>query len=229
MHPSHTGRRHPELRADAPDANALIDELVGDLVPVQPLRWQAPALGVLTAMAIGLVLLAVVFGLRADLMSGKVDAAFLLSSGLLACLTAASVHAVIGMARPQVGATRHGLLWAVAMAALLPGSAAVIAFLDWLQAGAVAVDMSEATCLAAGVGLGMLVGVVLVGWLRRGAPTSLEHAGWLVGLASGAAGTFVYSLHCPHDDILHVGLWHGGAVVVSALVGRVAVPSLIRW
>lgn len=229
MHPSHTGSGHPESRANAPDANALIDELVGELVPVQPLRWQAPVLGVLTAVTAGILFLAAVFGLRTDLMAGKVDAAFLLSSGLLGCLAAASVHAVIGMARPQVGATRHGLLWAVAMAALLPGSAAVIALLEWLQAGTVAVDMSEATCLVAGVGLGMLVAVVLVGWLRRGAPTSLERAGWLVGLAAGAAGTFVYSLHCPHDDILHVGLWHGGSVVVSALVGRVAVPSIIRW
>lgn len=229
MHPSHDGQRPADQRAGARDANALIDELVGDLVPVQPLRWHVPALGVLTALTAGLVFLVVVFGLRADLLSGKVNASFLLSSGLLACLAAASVHAVIGMARPQVGAARHGLLWAVAMAALLPGSAAVIALLEWLQAGTVSVDVSEATCLAAGVGLGMLVAIVLVGWLRRGAPTSLEHAGWLVGLASGAAGTFVYSLHCPHDDILHVGLWHGGAVVVSALLGRVAVPSLIRW
>lgn len=229
MYPSPGGSPDSRRRPAADDASSLIDDLVSDLAPVAPLRWHVPALHVLTAIAISVVFVATVLGVRADLIEGRVDTAFVLSTGLIACLSAASVHAVIGMARPQVGSSRPGMLWAVVMAALLPCSAVLVAVLDWLHEGRVAVDMSEVTCLLLGVGLGVLVAVALVGWLRRGAPTSPGQAGWFVGLASGAAGAFVYALHCPYEGILHLGLWHGGGIAVSALLGRAIVPALIRW
>ena len=229
MNPSADERRHSNRRADGLDANTLIDGLVDDLAPVTPMRWQAAAFGVFTVMAIGLAVLAVTFGIRSVMVAGRVDAVFLLSTGLLACLSAASVHGVIRMARPQVGSGGDGLLWPIAMASLLPLSAVLVGLLDWLQNGHVEIDASGMTCLAMGLSLGVLVAVVLVAWLRLGAPTSPERAGWLVGVASGAAGTFVYSLHCPDSGILHIGVWHGGSVALGAVLGRAAVPALIRW
>lgn len=65
---------------------------------------------------------------------------------------------------------------------------------------------------------------MLVLSLRRSAPTSPEHAGLLTGIA----GSFASSFHCPFNDIYHIGLWHSLAVVVSAAIGPVVVPYLIR-
>jgi hypothetical protein len=84
-------------------------------------------------------------------------------------------------------------------------------------------------CLMMGSGLGLLIAAVLVWWLRRGAPTSPERAGLLTGIAAGSFGIFAFSFHCPYNDIVHIGLWHGLAVVVSAALGRLIVPRLIQW
>ena len=56
-----------------------------------------------------------------------------------------------------------------------------------------------------------------------------ERAGLVAGVAAGAFGIFAASLHCPDNDIVHIGLWHSGAVIVTALAGRLLVPRLIRW
>ena len=84
-----------------------------------------------------------------------------------------------------------------------------------------------------GLAMGLLAGLasaaVLVAWLRRGAPTSPERAGWITGIAAGSLGMFAFSLYCPDDSIYHIGLWHSASVIVAALLGRLIVPRLIRW
>ena len=84
-------------------------------------------------------------------------------------------------------------------------------------------------CLIDGSALGLLTFAVLVWWLRRGAPTSPERAGLLTGIAAGSFGIFAFSFHCVYSDIVHIGLWHSAVVVMSAGLGRIAVPRLIRW
>jgi hypothetical protein len=112
---------------------------------------------------------------------------------------------------------------------VLPASAALIAGIAWFRGARLSVDSGGVTCLAIAVVLGLLVGLVLVLWLRKGAATSPERAGLLTGLAAGSSGIFAFALHCPHNDIVHIGLWHGLAVVVSAAIGRLVVPAAIRW
>ena len=80
-----------------------------------------------------------------------------------------------------------------------------------------------------GIALGSIVGLSLTFWLQKGAATSPERAGLLTGLAAGSSGIFAFALHCPHNDIAHIGLWHGLAVAVSAAIGRLIVPRAIRW
>ena len=79
------------------------------------------------------------------------------------------------------------------------------------------------------LGLDVLSMLLLVGWLQRGAPVAPERASWLVGVASGAIGAFAITLECPADAIVHVGVWHVGIVLVAGLIGRLAVPPLLRW
>ena len=207
----------------------FIDTLVAQLEPVSPLTQAAglsrAALAVLTAAGIA----AFGIGLRADLLAGKLDPVFLLSTGLFLLLACAASFSVIQLSRPRVGNHQTGWLWASAMAAVLPASA----LLTWLVALAggerPAIDAAGWNCLAMGAALGLILAATLTAWLRRGAPTSPERAGLLTGIASGSAGIFAFSLHCPHSDIGHIGLWHGLAVVVSAVLGRLLIPSAIRW
>ena len=170
-----------------------------------------------------------VFGLRHDLATGRPDPMFLTSSGLFLVLALASAWAVIDMARPYVGTRREGWGWTALMAAVLPVAALTLVLADWLSGKAVDLDRDGLTCLSVGSIIGLLTAAMLVFWLRRGAPSSPKRAGMLTGVASGAAGIFAVSLYCPHSDLLHIGVWHGAAVIVMGLAGRLALPRLLAW
>lgn len=210
-------------------SDALIAELVGGLEPVRPLRFgeglglALAAAGFSTVMVIGL------FGLRSDLLAGSVNPMHLVATGLYLGLALAATVTVVVMSRPQVGSDHTGWRWAAMMAGLLPLAGVIV-------------GMSRGTILLAGKGMGHGTDCLVVGgtaslavfamltlWLRRGAPTSPDRAGLVAGVASGAFGTFAFSLHCPDNDIVHIGLWHSAVVLAMAALGRAMMPRLIRW
>ena len=207
----------------------LIAGLVADLQPVKPLKLRGGLALSLGAMLVCVLIVALAAGLRPDILGGRLDPVFLLASGLILLLSIASSFTVIEMSRPHVGGHRDGWMWAVTTTALLPASAALMAGIAWLRGAVPTVDPEGVICLAIGVTLGLIVGLSLVFWLQKGAATSPERAGLLTGLAAGSSGIFAFALHCPHNDIAHIGLWHGLAVVVSAAIGRLIVPYAIKW
>lgn len=211
------------------DSNSLITELVGGLKPVRPLRLSGGLSFALAGLGVTLAAVALLFGFRPDVLAGNFDPVFLLATGLFFLLGLAASATVIVMSRPHVGSDHSGWRWAAAMAALLP----IAAIITGLKRGPAAMSAAGAghglDCLIAGSALGLLVAAALVWWLRRGAPTSPERAGLLTGIAAGSFGIFAFSFHCQYNDIVHIGLWHGLAVAVSAGLGRLFVPRLIRW
>lgn len=207
----------------------LIAGLVADLQPVKPLKLRGGLALSLGGLLVCVLIVALAAGLRPDILAGQLDPVFLLSSGLFLLLAIASSFTVIEMSRPHVGGHRDGWMWAVATTALLPASAALLAGIAWLRGATPTVDFEGVKCLAMGVTLGAIVGLSLTFWLQKGAATSPERAGLLTGLAAGSSGIFAFALHCPHNDIAHIGLWHGLAVAVSAAIGRLIVPRAIRW
>ena len=141
---------------------------------------------------------------------------------------AAATFAVLKMASPHVGNRHDGARWATAMIVLLPLTAVLtLGLIGALNQ--MASDMHGLSCFVAGTAFSLLTGGALVAWLRRGAPVSLKSAGLYTGIAAGATGTFAYGLACPIDDLAHLGTWHVLPIVVSAMVGRLVVPSLVRW
>lgn len=206
-----------------------LDRLADELTPV---RRIGPASGAAAAgLAFGAFALAVVLvvGIRPDLAQGRIQPMFLIRAGLLLLLGSASLAGVLGMARPAVGSQRTGWHWAVAAAAVLPVAAIVLALTATVPIAPRLHMVSGAECLAVTLGGGLTIGAALTVWLRRGAPTSPERAGLLVGLASGSFAALAYGLHCPHDDMVYIGLWYTIAVGVAAGLGRLIVPPLIRW
>jgi hypothetical protein len=212
-----------------PKTDALIANLAGNLQPVKPLRF---ARGVGLAVAGGaLTTLAVValFGMRADLLAGRFDPVHLISTGLFLVLGMAAAVTVIVMSRPQVGNDHGGWIWAAAMAALLPIAAIIVGLgggSDVLSRESIAHGVE---CLVIGGGSSLLVLAILAAWLRKGAPTAPDRAGLLSGVAAGSLGIFAFSLHCADNDIVHIGLWHSGVVLLMAALGRIVVPPLVRW
>jgi hypothetical protein len=212
-----------------PDTDTLIASLVDDLRPARVLRRRY-GLGLTAAAAAAtLAIVAIVFGFRSDISAGRFDTLFLIANGLFLILGVACAATVIAMGNPQVGSRHFGWRWVAAAACLLPLSAIIILASGTEALPGIIMSVHEMDCLFAGVTLGLLTAAVLVFWLRRGAPTSPERAGLLVGVASGCIGIFAFAFHCSTDTIYHVGLWHSAPVLISALLGRLLVPRLVRW
>jgi hypothetical protein len=211
------------------DTNSLIADLVDDLRPVRPLKLSRGLTIAAAGAGVTLGVVALLFGIRPDVVSGRFDPVFLLSAGLFLMLGVAASVTVIVMSRPQVGTDHGGWLWAAAMAALLPLTALVMGLADGPRALAQSSPDQGMGCLMVGSALALITGAALTWWLRRGAPTSPERAGLLTGIAAGSFGIFAFSFHCPYSDIYHIGLWHSLVVVAGAVVGRLVVPRLVRW
>jgi hypothetical protein len=215
--------------SSGPSTGALIARLVDDLEPVRPLRFSRGLGLALAGLGATVTAVALLFGIRSDVIAGRFDPVFLLATGLFLLLGVASAVTVIVMSRPRVGSDHGGWMWAAAMTTLLPVSAAIIGLARGPDALVDSAPLHGLECLIAGSALASLTFVILVGWLRRGAPTAPARAGLLTGVAAGCFGIAAFSFYCDIDDIMHIGLWHSAVVLVSAAIGRIAVPPLIRW
>jgi hypothetical protein len=210
-------------------SDALIAELVDGLQPVRPLRFGEGMLLALAAAGVTAAAVLGAYGLRADVAAGLVDPMHLVTSGLFLGLALASTVTVVMMGRPQVGTDHSGWRWAAAMAGLLPVAGVIVAAVRGTPVFT-AESMAEVReCLEIGSVSALLVFAMLVLWLRRGAPTAPDRAGLVAGIASGAFGIFTFSLHCPANDIVHIGIWHSAVVLAMGLAGRMLVPHLIKW
>jgi len=79
-------------------------------------------------------------------------------------------------------------------------------------------------CMEIGL-LTALVPVALGALVLRGAlPVGARWTAAGLGAAGGSLGGLVLHLHCPIADALHLGLVHGGVVVIAALLSAFIVP-----
>jgi hypothetical protein len=206
-----------------------IESLVEDLVPVRRVRAEHGLLLVLAAVIAASSWVAMRYGVRADIMAGAPEPMVIIRGGVLMLMGLATSFAVVAAARPAVGQRHNGWMWTLATALLFPLAALVTGvWLGGVPEDSLRPDMGR-YCLGISGASALLIGGVLTGWLRKGAPTDIDRAGWLVGLAAGSFGTFAYSLHCPMTNIWYIGLWYTSAVAIAALIGRLIVPRIIRW
>ena len=211
------------------NSDALIAELVGDLEPVKPLRFGAGMAATLAAATLSSAVVIALFGLRPDWLEGRVNPMHLLATGLYLGLALAATVTVVVVSRPQVGSDYSGWRWAAAMTGLLPVAGLIVGISRGHDMLAAETMRHGGECLMLGGAASLLVFAMLVLWLRRGAPTAPDRAGLVAGVAAGAFGIFAFSLHCPDNDIVHIGIWHSAVVLAMAGLGRIMVPRLIRW
>lgn len=211
------------------DNDRLINELAASLRPMSPMRQRNGQIMIFGALLLTVVIGLLVFGLTIEAVDSMADPLFVIVNGLLLLLGAATALTVIAMAQPQVGSDHTAPFWAMTTVTLLPIAAAGAAILapDAHQTGHI--HDADIFCFGLGSAFAMITAAMLLFWLRRGAPASPERAGLFLGVASGAMGSFAYGLFCPIASIGHLGIWHVLPVLFWGVIGRIAVPKLIRW
>lgn len=216
----------PERKRAAP--NPLIAQMAADLKPVRTIKFRDGVILIALAFVITVLGVHIVDGLWKGIVEGRASAFFIIGNGLLLILGVASTNSVLKMAAPRVGNSHDGPKWAMAMAAVLP-LAAFVTLAGHDHGGSALNDPYGLTCFVSGLGASTVTAGALIFWLRQGAPVSPNTAGMHIGVASTALGSVAYGLACPLDGVVHLGLWHAAPVLVGAIIGRYALPPLLRW
>ena len=206
----------------------MIAGLTEDLAPVRAFKARDGAAWVGLAAIVSLFGVVLLEGFWHGILAGEAAPFFWVTSGLLLVLGLAATSAVIVMASPRVGNRHEGPNWAMAMAAVLPAGA-LLSLLGHDHPASGFDDPYGLECMTKGLIASLLVAGSLVVWLRRGAPVSASAAGLLVGTAAASLGSVAYGLACPIDTVAHIGIWHFAPVPIGALIGRLALPPLLRW
>jgi hypothetical protein len=67
-------------------------------------------------------------------------------------------------------------------------------------------------------------------WAMRGlAPTRPRAAGFAAGLLAGAAGAAGYTFGCTEESLAFVAVWYTLGIGLSAMLGAVLGPRVLRW
>jgi hypothetical protein len=204
----------------------LIDRLVADAAPVHPLWPLRIRLGIWLLLEVAVVTALVLF--LPDTVIGP--AAPVRTIETIYLVTASAVLATIALAAAVPGRAEGPRL------PLIVGALAVAAALPALAEPAHG-EMSLSGLLVDGIScslktlaVSLLPGLGLLLAVRRGAAL---RPGLAAAAASGAAlilGHAALRLACPMHDLLHVVLWHVGAVWIGLLIGaRVGARWIARW
>lgn len=211
------------------NTDALIDDLVGELEPVR-LVSTAHGLSVAAAALVVTFLSAItITGLHWNLSMLAASPINIIATGSFLLLGAIASISVVAQSKPRVGSDHSGWKWAAMMLAILPLAGLVSSLGGWNADFALTSALDGLGCVIAGTCFSLLTFAALIWWQRRGAPTNPQRAGLLTGIAAGCFGIAGVSLGCPYSDIAHIGIWHTGAVVAAAGLGRLIVPHLLRW
>lgn len=180
-------------------------------------------------LAGSLVIVALVFGVRPDLMIVAQTPIFWakLAFPVAVALTAARVLSRLG--RPGV---RGGYAWALVAAPFVG-----VWLAGWFTLGAAApaervplvLGLSWRTC-PFNILLLSVPTFAAVFWAARGfAPTRPRLAGAAAGLFASALATIAYCVHCPEMSPAFWSVWYALGMLLPAAVGAWLGPRLLRW
>ena len=208
----------------------LIEMLAGTQAPrprVAP--WDAVSLGLGVGAASAVLLLAGTLGIRPDLASSLGNPAVWLKLCFSALVLLAAGAAAWRLSLPGKSWRGARLVLFMAFAALVICGLAELARLPMAEWAACIAGRDWLTCIVAIPLLAVPTMLAGAAAMRRLAPTRLDDAGMLLGLASGAAAALAFTLYCQDDAVPFVAVWYAIALGVSALLGRLLGPRLLRW
>lgn len=180
-------------------------------------------------LAGSLLLVAIVFGVRRDLMDVAQTPIFWAKIAFPLAVAIAAAFTVSRLGRPGV---RGGYAWALVAAPFVA---------VWLAGWATLGTALPAERLPLMLGLSwrtcpfniLLLSVptfVAVFWAAKGlAPTRPRLAGAAAGLFASALATVAYCVHCPEMSPAFWSIWYAIGMLIPAVIGAWLGPRLLRW
>ncbi len=208
----------------------IIDSLVKDLKPVAPRALERRlALDLVITLAVSLLLMLTILGLRVDMNEALMLPVFWIKSAYNALLAVVAFLAVYHLARPDGSEGRFFVLIAVIFLAMAAAAGIQLMMSPGETYRVLIMGSSALHCpfLIFAFALPVLAGNIL--WLRRAAPTDLRLTAFIAGIAAGAAGAWVYSWFCTENGMPFVLIWYSFGILMTGLIGALIGPRLLRW
>nr|WP_210305535.1 NrsF family protein [Agrobacterium tumefaciens] len=204
--------------------------MAGDLKPVRAFALERRlAFAALPALGVSLLLMVVILGLRSDMNDAMTEPGFWVKSAYNAVLAVAAFFALMRLARPE--GDRGGLFaWlavifvAMAVIALVQLGFAVPGTYRTLILGSSALH-----CPFLIVAFALPLFIANFAVLKRSAPADPMFAGFVAGIAAGAAGAWVYSWFCTENGMAFVLIWYSLGILLTGIIGAFAGSRLLRW
>lgn len=206
----------------------LVASLVVDRAGSARPLGRAMGWAVLGGTAVSLVIFAVEYGPRVDLVPAFATWRFDFKLVLVLAALAAAAAACLAMARPVSTARWR---W-TALPVLLIAASTLAAELTIVPAGywqAHLVGSNALDCLTAIPLFALAPLAALLLAMRRSAPASPARAGAACGALASAAAAVIYAFHCFDDSPLFVLTWYSLAAMPVILLGALLGRRLLRW
>lgn len=215
---------------DSASCDRLVAALSADLCAVPR---HAAARRVLTGLAVGAMVTAAALvlglGVRQDIGRAMQGGGFWMKALYVAALGALGLGATLRLARPDCGSQRR--LWLLALPLALLACAAGLELSQAPASHWLGMWLGHSWKICAGVvfllALPILAGLLWA--LRRLAPTRLRLAGAIAGLAAGSWAACLYCLHCAETSALFVLTWYSLGIALTAGLGALLGPRVLRW
>lgn len=209
------------------------DELIAQLslaarpVP-QHAALRALLRGLIPGALVAFVLVWAVLGLRRDFALAVTDWLYWAKFAYSFAIAVAGFFIVKRLSHPGLSAGRRLLLLAAPFPVLVVGAA-----WEWSNAPAAAhhalmFGHTALVCpwLIVATSLPLLAGTFWA--MRKLAPTD-PAAGAVAGLFAGAAGAWIYGLHCDEFSLVFVALWYTAGILLTGVIGFFSGRVLLRW
>jgi len=188
------------------------------------------ALALLSGLLGALVLLLLIYGIRADMPEMLSTPLFWIKLAFPLTIMLAAQAITARLARPGLLPNRQGwLLLALPVAAIWMAGLLFLLLAPASLRLPLIMGSSWQVC-SRNIALLSLPTFLSLVWAMRGlAPTRLTLAGTCIGLVAGAQGLMVYTLYCSEMAIPFWGVWYVIGMMLPAAMGALLGPRLLRW
>jgi hypothetical protein len=210
--------------------DALIESLSERAVPVTTAAMtRTLLLGMGGGVIVSFALMELWLGIRPDLMPAMHTGAYWMKFFYTLLFGVAGFWTLERLSRPGAPSRTQMVLEALPFAALAAWAAMKLMMAPPGARMPMLMGSSHQVCPWRIVILALPVFAGVFWSLRKTAPTRPVLTGAMAGLLAGAAGAFVYALHCDENAAAFVALWYTIGIcavgVIGAVLGRVA----LRW
>jgi len=210
--------------------DALIESLSERAAPVsRAAMTRALLLGLGGGVLASFVLMEVWLGIRPDLMPAMHTGMYWMKFFYTLLFAAAGFWTLERLSRPGAASRTQMILEALPFALLAAFASMKLMMAPMEARMPMLMGSSHQVCPWRIIILALPIFAGVFWGLRKAAPTRPVVSGAAAGLLAGAAGAFIYAMHCDENAAAFVALWYTFGIAMMGMLGALLGRFLLKW